>query len=181
MAATLNELAKMLDKMGINYDKNDERIHFGSKDDDQVYLFVRLLEDGELLNITVQLDDPNGNFLQVPYDHKYIKEFMGYLLHQTYQYKIGFWSYDPTDGDVRFKITHSIESNDLTEDQFKRLIGVARNTADDGAVEIRQILATGKVSSQSSSSSSDLSPDLMAEFAEFLAMKAGKSSGTDGI
>ncbi len=155
MATTLRELAGMLDNMGVKYDMNDERIYFGSKDDDQIYLFIRLPEDGELLSITVQIDDPNGNYLAIPFDHQYIKEVMAYLLSESYKYKIGTWVYDPSDGDVRFKVSHSIESNDLTEDQFKRLIGVARHTGDSGAVAIRKILETGEATSKEAESSSD--------------------------
>lgn len=142
--------------MDIKYDNDGDRIQIISQGDDTVYLFLRLHEDGELLNITVQLDDPEGNFLAVPFDHQYIKEFMGYLLHQSYKYKLGFWSYDPTDGDVRFKLTHAIESNDLSEDQFKRLIMISMNVADKGSVAIRKILATGETAADEDDGLPDL-------------------------
>jgi soluble cytochrome b562 len=127
---------------------------------DQIFIFIHIQDNGEFLTIKAQLDDPNGQFLEVPYDHQYIKEFMVYLLEQSYSYKVGTWTYDPSDGDVRFEIGQFIGDNDLTEEQLTTLIGITMRMADKGAVAIRQILETGEKPEEEEDESEKGVPDL---------------------
>lgn len=160
MAASLKSIGKVLEKMDIHFENDGKKIHFGAKGDDQIFVFIHVQDNGEFLTINAQLDDPNGQFLEVPYDHQYIKEFMTYLLEQSYSYKVGTWTYDPSDGDVRFEIGQFIGDNDLTEEQLTMLIGISMSVADKGAVAIRQILETGEKPEEEEDDSDDGIPDI---------------------
>lgn len=146
MAVTLQNIAAMLNKMGLEYDEDESRIVVVAGGvDNTTYTFIRIKEDGEFVSIQTQLDkEGDEGFLKIPNDHKYIAELLKYLMKQNYEYKIGQWGYDHEDGDIRFIVNYAVEDGTLTQKQFERFIRITLKTADDGAVAIASILQTGK-------------------------------------
>ena len=144
---TLELLKDYLEKADYKYNEQDDVIVLGAKGECQLYIFIRVREDGEFLSINTQLDDPNGNFLKLPADNQYKKELMEYLLDESFKYKVGHWGLDKDDGDIRFISNYHVEDGELTQKQFIRIIKSILATADDAAVDIDSILKTGKTKS----------------------------------
>lgn len=150
MSATLEHIKQYLEEEGYKYTEQNDAYVIAAKGKWQLYVFIRLTEGGEFLNINTQLDDPSGNFLKAPIDaedkgYEYLEKLRAYMLDQNYKFKIGHWGVDKDDGDIRFSANCHIEDAVLTKKQFIRSIKSALQSADDGAADIDNILKTGVV------------------------------------
>jgi len=150
MSITLEQIKEYLEEDGYKYTEQNDAFVLAAKGKWQLYLFIRLAENGEFLSINTQLDDPKGNFLKAPIDtsdkgYEYIGELRAYMLDQNYKFKIGHWGIDKNDGDIRFSANCHIEDGVLTKKQFARSIKSIFQSADDGAADIDSILKTGRL------------------------------------
>lgn len=120
MAIELSKLTGFLDEIGVNYDERDENtiVFPYSNDDDKILVVVKLMEDGEFLQMRTlkHLDD-----LVAEASEEKRNALLKWMLNKNYTTKMGTWEYDPEDHDHHIAIGCSIEDNDLTIKQFARM------------------------------------------------------------
>lgn len=95
------------------------------------------------------MDDPDGNFLKVPFQEgqpgfEHRLTLMQYLMDLNFKYKIGHWGIDQDDGDIRFISNYHIEDGELKPKQFIRLIKSILSSTDEAAPQIVNIIKTGE-------------------------------------
>lgn len=139
MATELSTLKLILDKIEINYQERDENtliLPYTGDNDSKIMVVVRLLEDGELVNIhTVQhLDD-----LVAQATEENRVKLLEWMLYRNYQTKIGTWEYDPSDHDIHFSCEVILEDEEINIKAFIRAFSTVLKSAD-VIEEMKQVL-----------------------------------------
>ncbi|GAA0787017.1 YbjN domain-containing protein [Marinobacterium sediminicola] len=129
MAINTAKIKQYLKEIDFNYEERDaDTIVTGFSDDDghQVVIAIRLMEDGEFLQMRTikHLDD-----LVAQAEPEKRVELLKWMLNKNYTTKTGSWEYDPDDHDHHLSIGHVIEDGDLTCKQFLRMLGVMTSSA----------------------------------------------------
>lgn len=71
-------------------------------------------------------------------------ECLAALMALNYQFSLGAYEWDPTDGEVRFRIGLPLDDNDLTQAQFRRVLGITCVTVDRYKPVIPKIIYGGR-------------------------------------
>lgn len=142
MAITLGKLERFLDEAGFNYKQHDDSTivtGFSSDRDDSVTIVIRVMEDGEYLQIRTlkHLDD-----LVAEADAEKRDALLKWMLGKNYTTKVGAWEYDPDDHDHHFATGCPVEDGDLTSKQFMRMLAAVCQSAD-LIPEMKAILGLG--------------------------------------
>ncbi|GAA0681638.1 hypothetical protein GCM10009104_02920 [Marinobacterium maritimum] len=129
MAISTAKIKQYLDEVDFKYQERDsDTIVTGFTDDDsnRVMIVIRLMEDGEFLQMRTlkHLDE-----LVEEADPEKRTELLKWMLNKNYTTKTGSWEYDPDDHDHHLSIGHVIEDGDLTYKQFLRMLGVLTKSA----------------------------------------------------
>ena len=99
--------------------------------------------------IVMGLDAENATLLVMAGDLDIVSrlhqhECLAALMALNYQFSFGAYEWDPTDGEVRFRIGLPLDDNDLTQAQFRRVLGVTCVTVDRYKPVIAKILHGGR-------------------------------------
>ncbi len=144
MAISAATIKQYLENVELNYDERDENtfaVGF-SKDDNKVVILIRLMEDGEFLQMrTIKHLD---GLLETA-DPEKRADLLTWMLKKNYSTKNGSWEYDPDDHDHHIAIGHVIEDGDLTQKQFVRMLSILTNSAS-LIPEMKEILGFGEES-----------------------------------
>jgi hypothetical protein len=85
--------------------------------------------------IMVGLDRENATLLVLVSDidmvaRQHQHDCLAALMALNYQFSLGAFEWDPADGEVRFRIGLPLDDNDVTQAQFRRVLGVTCVTVD---------------------------------------------------
>ena len=142
MAISPAKIKEYLDSVELNYEERekDTFVVGFSKDDNKVVIVIRLMEDGEFLQMRTikHVDDLVENA-----DPAKRAELLAWMLNKNYSTKTGAWEYDPDDHDHHLAIGHVIEDGDLTQKQFVRMLSVLTHSAE-LIPEMKEILGFGE-------------------------------------
>lgn len=99
--------------------------------------------------ILVGLDRENATLLVLVGDVDMVgrqrqPECLTALMTLNYRFSLGAFEWDPTDGEVRFRIGLPLDDNDLTQAQFRRVLGVTCVTVDRYKPVIPKIVYGGR-------------------------------------
>jgi hypothetical protein len=152
-AKKIKKISKWLTELDIKHDLDK---------DEGVINFVMGYNGGLVLPYKIQMSDVHFSFLMgiakldedtgeaelinpqvLSSDYKY--EILQYMLYTNYIQKAGTWEYDHHDGDIRFGYTLILEDNDITKEQFERILQIMLFSGRKSAVDILKILETGKI------------------------------------
>ena len=165
MAIALSDIKDFLDEIGLNYqEKDDETVLFPYSDsdiDEKILVVVRLLEDGEFLQMhTVKhLDD-----LVAEASPEKRTALLEWMLYQNYKTKTGTWEYDPSDHDHHLAVSCGIEDGGLTKKQLMRMFAVMIKSVE-LIPEMKKILGIEPASSDESETDKKRA-ELLAQLAE---------------
>ncbi|MDJ0773857.1 MAG: hypothetical protein QNJ49_10605 [Mastigocoleus sp. MO_167.B18] len=143
MAANVQQIATYLDKLGWDYQIEDE--------DDRIVTGVEA-ENLENFVIVVQLDE-DGRFFRLfaPHvlsdlpGHPHKAAILQTMLAISWETKMLQWEYDPSDGEIRAIIEFPLEDAKLTEKQFNRCLSGLIQLVDSVAMpRLQEVMKTGK-------------------------------------
>ncbi|MCX6024490.1 MAG: YbjN domain-containing protein [Chloroflexi bacterium] len=103
--------------------------------------------------IALGLDMENSTLLAMVADLEVIPrqfqhECLAALMALNYQFSLGSFEWDPNDGEVRFRIGLPLDDNDLTQAQFRRVLGVTCFTVDRYRPVLPKIIHGGRTASE---------------------------------
>jgi hypothetical protein len=143
MGATLQQIAKYLDKLGWEYnlDTESERIITGVQGDnvEDFLIVVQLDEDGDFFRLFAP------QVLAGVQDHPYKGAILQTMLAISWETKMLQWEYDPSDGEIRAIIEFPLEDSILTERQFNRCLSGLVQIVDNVAIpRLQEVMETGQ-------------------------------------
>jgi len=147
--------------------KNGLEVKFTSKANDERAMFIINygIENDDIgkfdLKVVISLLDPSdkggykfmeirvmgfaGGDNSVIKNSAYLPQLQSYMLASNYQYKIGSWSLDVTDGDAYLSTAHVIEDDEsMTTTQFIRMYTAVLRVANDAYPIVQGILKNGE-------------------------------------
>ena len=147
MAMTLDEIAGLMDELGLKYSKNEEKGHILSGWSCDNY---KDAEGHKGIGIIIKLEE-NGEFIKVftPNAYKY-KEGANLLfvleacMYVSWRTKMVQFEYDPSDGEIRAMVEFPIEDGKVTAKQLKRILAGLPAIIDEYDVMIRTAIEEGK-------------------------------------
>lgn len=146
MAITLQQISDWLREDGSIhfYDKKNGVLTFAAGDDEgQQEYFVRAPEEGQLLEVQMQIMNDNHQFLSIK-GHKHLGIVLPYLLFLNYHLTFGAWEYNPANGDIRFTVKCPVEDSTFTREQFNRTMGLMVYNGHNMARDIVAVLERGE-------------------------------------
>lgn len=143
MAATLEQIASYLDKIGWKYriDQEECRILTGvyAENLDDFLIVIQLDEEGEFFEMFAP------RVLVGVKDHPYKEAILQTMLCISWETKMLQWEYDPSDGEIRAIIEFPLEDAILTERQFNRcLYGLIQLVDELALPRLKAVMETGK-------------------------------------
>lgn len=142
MAATLEQIARYLDRLDWRYEVNEakSRIFTGVQAEhvEPFAIIIQLQENGEFLRLCAP------RVLSGVGEHEYRELIFRALLSLSWRTKMLQWEYDLADGEVRAAIELPLADAPLTEKQFFRCLNCLVQLVDEVAMpRIKQVMATG--------------------------------------
>ncbi|NER38666.1 MAG: hypothetical protein F6J93_32725 [Oscillatoria sp. SIO1A7] len=137
MTATLEQIARYLDRSDVEYQIDAENSCIVSAYSFPFPILIDLQEDGQYMELAVP------QLLQVQ-DHIYKGVLLQTLLAISWETKMLRWEYDPMDGEIRASIILPLEDAILTEQQFNRCLNSLVELVDGCRSRIEAVLQTGE-------------------------------------
>lgn len=137
MTATLEQIARYLDRSHLEYEIDFERSCIVSAHSFPFPILIDLKEDGRYLELAVP------QVLQVQH-HIYKGVLLQTLLAISWETKMLRWEYDPMDGEIRASVILPLEDAILTEYQFNRCLNTLVQLVDGCRSRIEGVLETGE-------------------------------------
>jgi hypothetical protein len=143
MAATLEQIANYLDRIGWKYriDNEQHRILTGvyAENVDEFLIVIQLEEDGEFFELFAP------RILAGVNDHPHKFAILQTMLCISWETKMLQWEYDPSDGEIRAIIEFPLEDATLTERQFNRCLYSLIELVDEIALpRLKTVMDTGE-------------------------------------
>ena len=140
MAVGMVKITNWVEDLGLKYTMQDsprERVVILYRDDDVTMgLFIGLKEDGDILEMEMNIYDENKDMIKFPQGHSRLHELHAFLLNRNYEMKFGCWEWDERDGEIKLTVTAVLEDAEMTKNQFLRMLSMPMQTAKDDAKAI---------------------------------------------
>lgn len=142
MGATLQQIARYLDRSGWNYeiDEDESRILTGvySEHVEDFLIVIQLDEEGRFFKLFAP------RVLEGVQEHPHKAAILQTMLSISWETKMLQWEYDPSDGEIRAIIEFPLEDSTLTEKQFNRCLHGLIQIVDEVAMpRLLSVLETG--------------------------------------
>ncbi len=126
MAISLDQIEGFLKELDFKYWRDDsgEVIISGiSKGSTNGGLFFRALDNGDILNISMQPRD-GDDFFRLLSDSEHLNLVLPLLLKENYTNKFGNWEYNKDNGDIRYAVEIPLMDALVTKKQFERIMSI---------------------------------------------------------